>query len=489
MRSRTVGLLVLLATSVAAHANGVSVRLRPVSAVEAEGSTMSLWCAGLGDRVVLSATPERLSYSRGSIESAVELDLPVIDGGISRTDAFVGLPSGVFIFWAKTTTQSVILRTDGTPAGTYPVWVGPYEREMVTGSIVACGTIAYFAAGGTLWRTDGTASGTYSLAAPAPLAIHDVGGNALCFGGSPMCMWRTDGTLAGTAPVAGSVLSLPNLRYFYSGTTNDLLIYGDGPTHMTQQLRLHTAGGALNIGGPLGRPDWMFGARSTPSLFSISFMADSLGYNWYEVWWTDGNPSNTRYVGTFRPVDYCGVAGEADAQRLFVRFARSFSYSAPADQIAVFGSDGSFKWVGPRVPGDVVNASRPTVCRGRAYFTANDGVHGRELWSSGGTQANTSMVFDHLPGIAGAVGTQGPRSVGNRVYFHSRVGGTGLRLWMLDLCPADFNNNSIVSDEDILGYIQSYLRSDSLADMNSDDRVAVGDLFDYIGTFFAGCSD
>src|SRR5687768_4596982 len=34
------------------------------------------------------------------------------------------------------------------------------------------------------------------------------------------------------------------------------------------------------------------------------------------------------------------------------------------------------------------------------YFSANDGVHGHELWTSDGTAAGTVMVKDLLPGTA-----------------------------------------------------------------------------------------
>src|SRR4051812_30613932 len=34
------------------------------------------------------------------------------------------------------------------------------------------------------------------------------------------------------------------------------------------------------------------------------------------------------------------------------------------------------------------------------YFTANDGVHGRELWRTDGTVATTSLVKDVNPGSA-----------------------------------------------------------------------------------------
>src|SRR5687768_14865571 len=45
---------------------------------------------------------------------------------------------------------------------------------------------------------------------------------------------------------------------------------------------------------------------------------------------------------------------------------------------------------------------QPVNVNGTLYFTAEDGVHGRELWASDGTAAGTRMVKDLVPGSSGS---------------------------------------------------------------------------------------
>ena len=64
------------------------------------------------------------------------------------------------------------------------------------------------------------------------------------------------------------------------------------------------------------------------------------------------------------------------------------------------------------------------------YFTADDGVHGRELWRSDGTAQGTAMVLDIEPGRSTA-SVREMTDMGGQLYF-SANSQTGQELWTTD---------------------------------------------------------
>jgi ELWxxDGT repeat protein len=68
------------------------------------------------------------------------------------------------------------------------------------------------------------------------------------------------------------------------------------------------------------------------------------------------------------------------------------------------------------------------VLGGALYFSAGDGVHGRELWRTDGTEAGTKLVKDIRPGKPGGRPI-GIGVVGGRLYFSADDGVHGRELW------------------------------------------------------------
>jgi ELWxxDGT repeat protein len=68
---------------------------------------------------------------------------------------------------------------------------------------------------------------------------------------------------------------------------------------------------------------------------------------------------------------------------------------------------------------------------GRLFFTADDGTHGRELWASDGTENGTVMVADAQPGSGGS-DPAGQTRAGGKLFFVADDGGHGRELWVSD---------------------------------------------------------
>src|SRR3954451_16311916 len=65
------------------------------------------------------------------------------------------------------------------------------------------------------------------------------------------------------------------------------------------------------------------------------------------------------------------------------------------------------------------------------YFSSNDGIHGRELWRSDGTNAGTWLVKDINPDTANANVNDIVVS-GNKIFFSANDGVNGQQLWVSD---------------------------------------------------------
>ena len=69
------------------------------------------------------------------------------------------------------------------------------------------------------------------------------------------------------------------------------------------------------------------------------------------------------------------------------------------------------------------------------FFFANDGVHGDELWSSGGTEQTTSLVRDIWPGAHGSSDGEGTAQLilyKDSVFFKANDGEWGQEMWRTD---------------------------------------------------------
>ena len=73
---------------------------------------------------------------------------------------------------------------------------------------------------------------------------------------------------------------------------------------------------------------------------------------------------------------------------------------------------------------------------GRIYVSADDGVHGTELWTTDGTAAGTRLVVDANPGPVGSGANPLGEVAAHRLLFVAYREETGRSLWVTDGTPA-----------------------------------------------------
>jgi ELWxxDGT repeat protein len=95
------------------------------------------------------------------------------------------------------------------------------------------------------------------------------------------------------------------------------------------------------------------------------------------------------------------------------------------------GGTGTFLVKDLRAGLDSAEPNELTVAGGRVFFTADDGMHGRELWVSDGTSAGTFLVKDIHPSALD-LGPSGLVEFDGRVYFAANDGVHGRELWVSD---------------------------------------------------------
>jgi ELWxxDGT repeat protein len=258
------------------------------------------------------------------------------------------------------TTPKQVWRSDGTQAGTFPVFSPPGNGGWgaATGSL---GSAFFFvhhtsASGLELWRSDGTPEGTGLFKDLNPGPGGSMGsapmvqvGNSLFFNASDGIhgqeLWKSDGTPEGTQRVADIA---PGLAA------------GISPSYNTTGAPLRVIGDA------------------------VYFAADD-GVHGMELWKSDGTAEGTTLLRELTP----GAAGSA-LQSLSIVPAGphgtfAFAASSAAGGLELWRSDGTTEGTWPlyaTAPGTPVSSpSLLTVSGSRLFFVADDGEHGRELWS------------------------------------------------------------------------------------------------------------
>jgi ELWxxDGT repeat protein len=405
----------------------------------------------------------------------------ILDLGASNDAIYDILPVGgraVFRIHRNATDSFELWSTDGTQAGTHRIESAPAGLNFDT--MFTTGTEVYFVAGSPpseLWRTDGTEAGTVLVhdfaAGPGssgPLEQAALGGN-LIFSGqvsrTEAPLFRTDGTAAGTlrlsdqASWARAFTRVGNRLFFQSRKRE---VYpGTDVLHFTPNglWRVDDRGSAPPLVAPvatkivtfepvgaLGQALLFAGADSIPQVF---------GGPDVELWSSDGKAA--RRIKNIYPFEVetgfhhiCVPGGSSPGPGVLLRNGRLlFAAEDGHNGRELWSSDGTrtgTQMVRDINPGrsplppepdcddrpDTGLSSNPqdlVAFRQGVLFTADDGVHGREIWWTDGTRAGTRLVRDLRPGTASAL-PHHLTPLKTAVYFFASLPGAGEGLWRTD---------------------------------------------------------
>lgn len=122
------------------------------------------------------------------------------------------------------------------------------------------------------------------------------------------------------------------------------------------------------------------------------------------------------------------------------------------------------KDIWPGIGNALLNDPQLTVFNNNLYFSADDGVHGKELWKTDGTEAGTVMVKDINPGSLSSNPTQFTIS-NNQLFFVATDPVFGRELWKTDGTDA---GTVLVKD----------------INPSNDNTHQISGLIDYNGTLF-----
>jgi ELWxxDGT repeat protein len=217
------------------------------------------------------------------------------------------------------------------------------------------------------------------------------------------------------------------------------------------------------------------------------------GVHGYELFISDGTPEGTQLVADLYSGKYDSSPGN------FVEFKDKLYFTANngVHGYELFVSDGTpegTQLVADLYPGEnsygSINSSFATNLvefNGKLYFTADDGVHGRELFVSDGTPEGTQLVADLYPGKTNN-GTYSYSSspeeltvVGNELFFSADISQTGRELFKLT-----FDNSSIdatpilISGSEDSDNLLGGDRAEEIQALNGNDTVVSCGGNDYI---------
>jgi trimeric autotransporter adhesin len=263
-------------------------------------------------------------------------------------------------------------------------------------------SVLYFSGNSKLWRSDGSAAGTYLVKDVGVGSDFGILNGNLYFTGpgsktGSTALWMSNGTAAGTTLLKSSMWPHTytlsnNILYFINQTgsypsTDYALWKTDGTSKGTIRVKDINPSGADRIGN--------FHDGNSKLFFNAFHSSYGL-----ELWKSDGTSSGTTLIK-----DICPGNGTC-------------------------GTTITYPWA--RYPGQYTTGTYASYNgSGAFYFVASDGTGATELWKSNGTSNGTVRLTNE--NLAGNFYPHWPCQVGGKLFFSADDGVHGFELWQLDL--------------------------------------------------------
>jgi ELWxxDGT repeat protein len=451
-------LLLLVSFPLSAWAAPVPFLVKDINPSPGVGSMDAQRALGtLGDHVFFSANNGVNGSDFWKSDGTPEGTAPVSNTRLAVTGDFADAGNILYFVGNDYLTSNwgpQICLTDGTAEGTRVLNNGVWaERYSAPANLMSFGAGVVFLAndsahGYELWKTDGTGAGTQIVVdlypGPEESSLEQIvmdgtlylsGNSGIC---GPTCLWKSDGTPVGTQFVTekggGHLVVLNHELYFAHSEpeTRQELWKSDGTEAGTVMVK--------DINQQTG--DYAFGS-STPAQFTVSgemlYFVATDGIHGGELWRTDGTEAGTvmvKDVDPRQPVSFFqGIGNPLDLTD--VNGKLFFTADDGVHDRELWVTDGTEEGTIMLTDLDGAIDEKPIRlfnCYGTLYVTAYDSAHGGELWKSDGTPQGTVLVADIRPGSSGSVPSY--KAAANGLLFFSAIDGvTGRELWALNIAP------------------------------------------------------